>query len=407
MDEKFLQQWAVKLGVSNEELKQRFDKARQELKSIFPNQSDEIIFEKAKLQLKVDYKRRMMSNATSFVGVVIASDSPRDPLEKMRAKQIERYEKAKEMTEKDGNQAHINQVLTSQAVRIDEVSGNVIPLWPKVKSDGQPNKLAGKDMPKPEESMIRTVYGIATPADKQEGKGFVLELRGSACNVALHEGKTVNFRAINKSQDNNSIYSLSTNQAEFIPTKNDFLDNQIQQHGMTKIIELSFPKNIVSWDQITQWAAAKKQKPSVNPVPEHIRNSLVVLQDNVVIYQNFVPNKNGKIRMTVSNGKSIDNLDDATITCLADTNISNSIDFAHGSKVMILGRLWIPNPDEETKEVNPVMMMSGAFAYNKWKIPQVDAKKLGDHNLNSTQTQIQTGATIVKSEDTPEQNIQL
>ena len=129
----FIPIWAKKLNTTEDELKKKFELAKEEMKSYFPNQSEETIFEKAKMKLKVDYKKRFLSSATSFVGIVISSDKSRDPFAKIKQNQLDRYLKAKEQADQTGDQSLIQKEIDAKVVKIDVKKGEVIPRWPKLK----------------------------------------------------------------------------------------------------------------------------------------------------------------------------------------------------------------------------------------------------------------------------------
>ena len=375
MDTKFLESWSTKLNVSAKKLKDDFEKAKQEMQSLFPSQKEEIIFEKAKLKLKVDYKRSFMSSAVPFVGIVVANESPRDPLVNIRAKQLEIYEKAKQKSAETGDAKIVDNIVKRGIVRIAE--GVVIPLWPKLKKDGQPNKLAGKDLPQPADSQMQVVYGIGTPFGKEEPKGFVLELRGRACNQEFYKGKIVSFKAIDKSEKNSAIYKLSTNQTDFIETEDKHMQEGINKLGITGLVEHFFKNKIATWQEMNDWVIQKKNNPQANPIPEKY-NDIMVIPQSMCVYQNFNTDAKGRIKISLC-GIS-DDIQDITMLCLADASLEKSIDFAQNSKVVAIGRPWLP-PANDRGEVTMILMTSGMYAYPDWKVPRVNAKKVGEKEI--------------------------
>ena len=379
MDNSFLKEWSVKLGTTEKELDQKFEAAKVEMKEHFPKQSDETIFEKAKMKMKVDHKSQFMSNAVPFVGIIFGSEVARDLWANKRKAQVEIYNTAKEEADKLGDQTIVQKILDAQVVRIDEKTGDIIPLCPKLKKDGQPSKMAGKDIQSPEECFVQKVYGIGTPHGKRKAKGFVLELKGKACNKDMSEGHIVNFKALNNTQEGDKFYILTSNNTDFLQTEDEYLTSGIKKlGGVAKMVESFFADYIVTWEEVNGWLEAKRKNPTKEVVPEKYRMGLMILTDALCIYQNFVPDK-GRIKFNIC--QKSDNLDDCTVLCLADKSLDKSIDFAMNSSVITIGRPWLPAP-KEGKDVNLIMWMSGMFAFDDWKIPRIyDSQPITKENI--------------------------
>jgi len=388
MDETFLEEWSTKLNVPVEKLKQEFELAKGEMQSHFPNQAPEALFEKAKFKLKVQYKRAFMSNAIPLVGIVIASDAPRDMWGNIRAKQMARYEKAKDEALKTGDESILQAEFDNKVVRLAEVEKDgqmvevIIPLCPRNKSNGEPSKVAGNDIPETEDSQTQLVYGICTPVGKTEARGFILELRGQACNQELHEGKIVNFKALKRAFETDKPkepYNLYTNATEFIPTDDAYIKEGLEKlGGINGMITHFFSNNIATWADVNAWFKAKKEDPKCEPIPEKFSNNIMILPDSLCQYQNFQADAKNRIKLNIC-GMG-DDVEDVTILCLADKKLDASIDFAQDSKVIALGRPFLPPPKEDGSMVF-MLMTSGMFAYPDWKIPRVDVEKLSEKEL--------------------------
>ena len=396
MDKNFIETWAKKLNITPDVLDTQFNTAIQEMKSIFPNNTEEQIFEKAKLKIKTDYKLRFLSNAVTFAGIIIGNETPRDPMERIRNHQIELYEKAVELTKQDGDETHVKEIIDKKIVRVGE-NNNVIPLWPKLKSNGEPSKVAGNDMPKPEESMIKMVYAIGTPEGKEEPKGIFLELRGKAVLEKFSKGSLVSFRALNKTTEGSNAYELTTNQTEFIPSNNTFMTDGVKQFGVTGLIEKFFKDKIVSWQEINQWITEKRTNTQSEPVPDKYRN-LMIIPESLCVYQNFNPDNKGRIKINICNASS-DEIDDETVLCLADKSLVDSIDYAQNSKIVVIGRPWLPAPREDG-DVTLIFMTSGTFAYSDWKVPMVDMTPVSEKDISPVKKVVQTSDEVVS--ETPE-----
>lgn len=400
MKTEFLKGWALKLNVTEEKLAEKFELAKKEMKSIFPDQTEETIFEKAKMQIKVDYKRQFLSSAVSFVGIVIGSETPRDPLKIIRKNQLDRYSKAKEQADVTGDQNIVQKEIDNNVIRINEKDGKVIPLWPKFKNNGKPSKVAGNDMPPESESTIQTVYGVGTKLGEDKARGFILELKGDACGQPLKEGKIVSFRALNKTQPSDVTYKLSTNRTEFIETENEYLQEGLNKIGLPGMITSFFKNNVITWEDIKGWVSDKTENLNKDVIPEKFTKGFVILVDSLCVYQNFIVDKKERIKINICS--TDDEADDITVLCLANKNLEGSIDFATNSKVITIGRPWLPKPREEDEIPNLLLMASGMFAYSDWKIPRInDVKPLTESNVISPQeppTKTES-APLVKEEE--------
>lgn len=408
MDEKFLEEWSTKLNVPIEKLKQDFEIAKGEMQSHFPNQTPEALFEKAKFKLKVQYKRAFMSNAVPFVGIVVASDAPRDMWGNIREKQMARYEKAKEESLKTGDTTILQAEFDNKVVRKAEREKDgkmvevIIPLCPRNKSNGEPSKVAGNDIPSPLDSSTQLVYGVGTPIGKNAARGFLLELRADACNQDFKKGNIVNFKALSRKFETDSKtepYNLYTNATEFIETDDAYLKEGLKElGGINGMILHFFSDNIASWADINAWYAAKKADPESEPIPEKYTKNLMVIPDSLCQYQNFSPDAKGRIKINIC-GMS-DDVEDTTILCLADKKLDSSIDFAQDSKVLALGRPFLPKPKEDGSMIF-MLMTSGVFAYPDWKIPRVDVEKLSEKELLQQAPPLQKQEEAKPVEPTP------
>jgi hypothetical protein len=392
MDTGFIKDWSVKINIPEDVLVKEYEMNIKEMRSYFPNQSDDAIAEKAKSKLKTDHLRKFTSNAETFDVVVLSYDAPRDNWARIKESQIEIYKSAEERAEKEGNKEIVEQVLRNKVVTIDPKTKEIIPLGPKFKRDGTPSKMFGKELPSTEDSLSQTVYGIATPVDKKEARGMILELRGKACSDNIPAGKILSVSAINKTKPEDKNYMLSTNQTDFIERTNEYLQEGINKFGITGLTEKFFSDYLATWEDIRGWMASKTIKPSEDPIPEKYKSNLMVLKDSLCIYQNFSADDKNRIKINICSADS--DIDDVTVLCLASKNLDKSIDFAQNSKVLTIGRPWMP-PVEEGQEAGLIIMTSGMFAYPDWKIPRIEAQP-----VNKEQTiQNKEASEVVKATD--------
>lgn len=378
MEENFLRRWSEQLNVREEDLQLQYEAAKQEMESHFPNQSTEVIAEKAMMKMKIDYKSQFASSTISFVGILIGSDSIRDPLTKTREMQMSIYNQAKETSDRTGDYSHIQKVLDEKIVRLDG-NGLPVPLWSRYKKDGGANKLAGKDISPPEISQIRTVYGVGTSLDKNDAKGFILELKGKMCKQPLPMGKMVRFKAYNRTQLKDNLYLLDTYDTEFISIENSYMQEGIDLLGLPKIILDFFKDYIITWSDINSWMEEKKNNPHKDVIPEKFKYKTLIIDASMCIYQNFEPDQKDRIKINICD--TSDDVEGITSLCLMDKSLDDMIDFSKGSKVIVIGRPWIPEKKKEEDNLNFIFMTSGVLAYPDWKISRIDAVKLAPENI--------------------------
>ncbi|MFW6246656.1 MAG: hypothetical protein ACOC22_00575 [bacterium] len=399
--DEFIKKNSEKLKISEEKLREDFEKAKQEIEKDFGNQPEDVKLEKAKMKLKIMYKNVATSNTESFVGVIVAVDAPRDQWEYIRNQQMNVYRKALEEAQKTGDETKVNMMFEKQVVGKDE-NGNIYPMWPKMKKDGTPSKMAGKPIPSPEESIIQSVYGIAVKENDSSPKGFVLELRNEACDKELPVGKVVTFRAFDRTKDESELFDLVSSKTDFLEKESEFFNEGLNKLGLAGMVERYFANYIVNWDTINAWVKKRLANPDENPIEEP--NKLQVIPNSLCVYQNFAPNEKGNIKMNICSISDDISDDDTTALCIANENFSKYIDFGPESKIIVMGRLWIPVPKEDQNDVDPVVKMSGAIAYDNWKVPRNDtAKEVTEDDVVTTKTEEpqQTEETVV--EEQPQQ----
>lgn len=379
---KFLDAHAKLWNVQRDKLEESFKLAIEEMKSCFPGQPENVIKEKATFKLKVDYKSKQnaLVNHTPFNGIIICEENARDPFIRIRNEQLAIYMKANELYIKNGDRQPVQQVFDNKIVEKD-TEGHINPLWPKLKANGKPSKVAGKPMPSVESSMIKTVYGIGTPVGKKDAKGFKLELRGNITNIEILKGKVMNFHAMEKDSVLPNMYELSTGKTEFNETEDEYLQEGIDELGIVGMVESMFKDHIVDWKTVNSWIEKKIGNPKSEPIPDQYRN-MTILTESLCVFQNFSPDQKERIKMILCEATA--SVNENLVWCLADKSLDKSIDFAHNSKVIAIGRPWLPTP-EEGKETNMMLFTSGMFAYKDYKFPRIEAEKLDEGKIMQTE----------------------
>ena len=155
-------------------------------------------------------------------------------------------------------------------------------------------------------------------------------------------------------------------------------------NGAAGMIAEIYKNNIITWKDIKSWVEMKKSNPAENPIPDKFKNSIMVLDESICTYQNFEPDTKQRLKFNICS--ALDDLDDLTALCLLPEGLSDSIDFSQDSKVVTIGRVWLPDPNPETGDVNIIIMTSGMYAYEDWKMPMnTSAKKIDVSNFVNNQ----------------------
>ena len=207
--------------------------------------------------------------------------------------------------------------------------------------------------PLPETNYIRNVWGIAKKKKDAAPKLFQMSITGSKASNILPVFKPVRFMAIDKSQEP-TAYKLNSSQfTNFVvdtnlnlPKYKDLVNNVL---GLTKISALEDYHKLNGTDF----------------------NSIVCIEADVSLL-NLEPTAFGSRIMQIDDPEaSLEDLDVKGLTCWLPPRIN--IDFAEGSKVLVVGRTGQgkkkDNAGNVTDELGDVTMnVYGIYALPEWKI---------------------------------------
>jgi len=334
----YIKKWAEKLSMNAGQIEKEFDSILANEKEIHTNLSEEQQQQRALQRLALTYKKQLRSPAVGFEGIIIGAGDCIDIVAKRKREAIALYES-------DPQTAIGNGTVNEEGVPLDTRA-----TW----ASGKPNPGFGK--PLPENNFLRTIYGVAKKTNSEdEPKMFQMTLNGLAAeseNFPIFKG--VRFMAINKSQEGSD--SLLLNASQF-----------------TKIVEDDDLKLEVSKDLIDNWVGITKisELESYHAVNSEDYNRLVVVEGDVSAL-NLEPTAFGSRIMNIEDAEaSLEDLDSKGVTCWLPERIN--VDFAEGSKVLVIGRTGQGKKKDEngnmTEELGDVTVNAfGVFAIPEFKI---------------------------------------
>ena len=365
-DINFLNEWSGKLGVNKDIMFKEMEGFYAQLKEREPKTPEEMLFEKAKMMLRVKYKKKFLTNDSGFKGIIISYENPRDTWNQIRKRQLEVFEQYK-------SEGKEQVAVEKKIVRFDKTTGEVIPLCPMLKTDGMPSKKYGQDIGTPQETTKQILHGICTVDGDKENKvhPFSMEIGGTVAKEYFDTSKVYSFRAMNRGVDNSGILKLSSNIVEFEPIDDTYFKEGIEKLGMMGLVKRFFSKNVVRMDSIAAWR-------KTGEVPKHLQELLIV-DGGVCMSMNLMPNQKGNINFVVENPDAPIN-ENQSIRCVANKNLKSTVDFGEGSSVLVVGRCWVPNKnDGEEKDI--VINLCGIFAYTEGKIPRIEVDELSENDV--------------------------
>lgn len=336
-----LKKWSEKMGVSVSIVEKDYNKVLSEAKQNLKGLDNDALSQRALKILSLSYKRQLRSPAIGFEGIVIGVSDAVDTVAKSKKEAVELY--------KTDPQLAISQGLVSE----DGVPLDTRKEW----ASGKPNQNFGN--PLPEKNLLRNVFGIAikTKVENDTPKFFSMTISGDkAENDEYLLFKPVRFMAIDKTAPEllDKAYTLNSSFfTEFI------VDEEI---NLPKIEDLL--KSCISFVDIKNLEEYHKAN------KENFNRIVAVAGD--VVSLNLQPTSIGSRVMTIEDGNSsLEDLDAKGVTCWISPRIN--IDFAEGSKVVVIGRTGQGKKKDEqgnlTEELGDVTLnVFGLYPLPEFKI---------------------------------------
>ena len=328
----YLNQWAEKLSVPIEQINAEFDRILLEEKSIHPDLSQEQQELRTLKRLALVYKKQMRSPAEGFEGIILGTSDCVDAIANKRREAIEVFKVdpqsavAQGITDEDGNPLDTKET------------------W----NDGRANVNYGK--PLPTNNFLRNVWVLAKSNKDASYRFLSMLLTGEkAKNENIPIFTPVRFMAIDKEDKLNS--SQFTN---FV------IDNKLEMpNELLKLLEEKM--DFVAIGEIEKYHASVK---------DDFNRLACVIGD--VSALNLEPTSMGSRVLSLEDADAaLEDLDAKGLTCWLPPRIN--IDFAEGSKIVVIGRTSQGNKKDEqgnrTEELGDVTMnVFGVYAIPEFKV---------------------------------------
>jgi len=300
----YIKKWSEKLSIPVEEIESEYKKLVEQEKLIHTNLDEDKRNQRALQRLALMYKKQLRSPAVGFEGVIIGTSDAIDVVAKRRRE-------ATELFRADPGLAVANGVTDEEGIPLDTKE-----TW----ASGKANPSYGK--PLPETSFISNVYGMARKPGEEAFKFFSMTLNGLKAQAEdMPVFKPIKFMAINKSKDGDSVLALNPStfttfnidEKLVLPAYKDLLG----QSCSDKISEL---KNLEDYH---------------NKTKDNFGRIIIVEGD--ISSLNLEPTAFGSRIMNLEDPEaSLKDLGAKSTSCWIPSR--TDIDFAEGSKVIVVGR---------------------------------------------------------------------
>ena len=328
--------WSEKLSISLADIQSEFDGLVANEKDIHKDLTDDEQQTHALKRLALVYKKQLRSPAIGFEGMVIGMGDLFDTVRKMRQAGMDAYRV-------NPHEAITQGITDSEGVPLDtrEVFGT-----------GRANSEFGK--PLPEHSYIRNVIGVAVRANVEEKpKVFSMTLNGEkAENIDVKLFQPVKFRAINKSEEGDASFVLN--------------GSSVTKFDISSTISMPAPIEVlrkVCGDMFVPIAKAEEY----HKANKDDFNRLALIEADVSIL-GTEPTKTGSKLMVIEDmDASMEDIASPGMTCWVPKSVP--LDFAEGSKVIVVGRTSQGMSRDNPTELGDVMVnVFGIYAIPEYKI---------------------------------------
>ncbi len=334
--ENFFSMWSEKLSMSEEELKAEELKMIEDEKRIHPQNTDEQHQKRAIQRLSLTYKKQLRSPAIEFQGMIIGVGDLVDTVQRLKVTATTAYRENAQKAIADG-------LTNTDGIPLDNR---------QVFSTGRENAQFGK--PLPEHNYLRNVVGIALRSKVEESpKMFSMTMNGKlaeGCNVEMF--KPLRFRAINKSEEGSSQFVMNgSTVTKFV------IDDTIKMPAPIDVLQNVCGEQIVPLNDLATYHEANKTD----------WNRLALVEGDVSIL-NTEPTAFGSRMMIIENAETaLENLDAPGLTCWIPSSVN--LDFAEGSKVIVIGKTAQGKSRDDPNVLGDVMMnVLGVYAIPEYKI---------------------------------------
>ncbi len=334
-----IKQWSEKLSITEEDINKSITKIAEEEKQLHKELTPEECEGRALQRIAGIYKKQLRSPAVGFEGCVIAIGDSIDTVARIKRE-------AAIIFKADPQKAIADGITNDEGIALDTRKE-----W----STGNPNRRFG--LPLPKHNWLRTIYGVALKSNVDTmPKYFIMQMSGEvATNDNIPLFKPVKFRAIDKTTPENAEAQYNMNSSTF--TTFD-IDETIKL-PTTEELMTKYCKPI----KVSELSTYHEQN-------KDDYNRLVAVEGDVSTIV-MEPTSVGSRRVILEDSESIFDLDSQGTTCWVPERVL--IDFAEGSKVIMLGRTGqgkaLDEQGNPTDEPGDVMINAfSLYALPKYKI---------------------------------------
>lgn len=351
----YIKEYSEKFSVPAETMNTDFDELLKNEKEIHANLSESDQERRAFHRLALMYRKRQNSPAVGFEGMIIGVGDCVDIVAGAKRKAIALFNQ--------DPQTAVNEGITDE---------NGVPLDARREwSTGRENRGFGK--PLPENNFMRNIFGVASKSGKEETpKFFSMTINGPAAeNEDITIFKPVRFMAIDKSQEGDTEYKLNASQFTKV-----VVDEKIQLPPVKTVIDTYCKNHIVAMANLETYHTTEVTN----------FNRLVIVEGDVSSL-NLQPTAFGSRIMSLEDMSSLEDLDSHGTTCWIPSQCE--IDFAEGSKVLVIGRTAQgkkkDDDGKQTEELGDVSInVFGLYAIPEFKIDlQEEIKEITEESLTT------------------------
>lgn len=348
-----------KLSVPIENLKQELNELDTKTRETFSGLSDDEYRKRALQSLTLRYKAFLKSPTVGFEGIIIGAGDVIDMVARKRSQALREYDS-------DPQSAVMKGLVNEQGEPLDTI---------QTFRTGRANPNYGQ--PLPENSYQRTIFGVATKSNKEDDKPkvFVMNIRGDMANdIDIPMFEPVNFSAIDRTPD------------ELKDEK--YILNASRMTRFVKNANLNFPPIKDILNKVCQdYIADFKDLEEYHKRNEDDYNRFVLISGGVSSL-NLEGTEYGSRIMNLEDVENLEDFDMDGVTCWIPQHVK--IDFAEGSKVVVIGKTnqrtkRDENGNEEKGDVS--INVYGIYAVPEYKIelPE-DVEEINEEN-DSTEEQ--------------------
>lgn len=351
----YIKEWSQKLSIPEKDIDRDFQTFLTEENEIHKDLSEDDRKQRALKRLALLYKKQLKSPAVGFEGIVIGLGDCNDIVAKQKREAIELFKKDPQ-----------------QAVSQGFVDENGVPLNTlSVFKDGRKNPGFGK--PLPEHNYLRNVYGIAIKSNvvNDEPKFFSMGFSGEKAqsdNIPMFT--PVRFMAIDKTPKETEDVMYVLNQSSFTSINEDKDLKLPEFEGLLKATPyFTEIKDLLDFhnankDNFNRVVITEGSVSSLKLEPTSVGSRVITIEDEDLALEDIEAHSG--------------------VTCWVP--LRTNIDFAEGSKILVVGRTSQGNKKDDagnkTEELGDVTInVYGLYALPDFKIELPELEVLTEADI--------------------------